>query len=952
MNEWPRRLACRLARTTVFAILAVAAPGLQSSQPVYGQVPSERLPTDPAVTVGELPNGLRYYIRQNSRPEQRAELRLVVNAGSILEDDDQLGLAHFAEHMAFNGTRNFPKSELVRYLESIGMRFGADLNAYTSFDETVYMLQVPTDSAAPMRTAMQILEDWAHGIAFDPAEIEKERGVVLEEWRLGQGAGERLRKQYFPTLFHGSRYADRLPIGTPEVLQSFDPARLVQFYRDWYRPDLMAVIAVGDFQAGDVEALIREHFGRIPAPDTPRERRTWNVPGHAETLVAIATDPEATGTQVELARKLPPRDHGTLESYRRTLEGQLYTRMLNARFSEIAQKPEPPFIGAGSSYGSFIRGGEMHSLGAAVETGGLETGLAALLTEAQRVLRHGFTAPELEREKTNLLRAMERAHAERERTESARFAAEYVRAFLQGEAIPGIEAEFALVQQLLPTIGVADVNALARTLIGEGDRVIIVTAPERADASIPTAETLLAVVEQVQGMPVAAYEDVTLDGPLIAESPTAGRIVAERPVPGLDATLLELSNGAQVYLKRTDFQHDQVLMGAYSPGGLSLVADELYPSGVFAGQLIALSGLGEFDAIQLERALTGRVAMVRAVPAEFSESLSGTASPQDLETLFQLTHLTFTAPRNDSAAYESFMTRIRAALANRDANPQAAFSDTFAATIWQNHPRARPQTVEFMNDVNRNDAYRIFRDRFADAGDFTFAFVGAFDDATIRPLIETYIASLPSAGTTERPRDNGMRPVRGVVEKVVRRGIEPRAQTRITFTGPFEYTRDNRLALALLMEVVDMRLRDVLREDMGGTYGVGVSQSTQYFPEERYSISIQFGTSPDRLEELTAAVLAELEAIRENGPDPDALARVREQQRRGFETNSRRNEYWLSVLLREAETGEPSADVLQFPARVQAVTAAALHEAARRWLDLGNYVRVSLVPEAAPLEGR
>jgi zinc protease len=904
-----------------------------------------RLPVDPAVIAGTLPNGVRYYIRQNSRPEQRAELRLVVNAGSILEDEQQLGLAHFAEHMAFNGTRNFPKAELVTYLESIGMRFGPDLNAYTSFDETVYMLQVPTDSLAPLATAVQILEDWAHGVSFDPEEIEKERGVVLEEWRSGLGAGERLRQQYFPTLFHGSRYAERLPIGSPDVLRSFRPDDLTRFYRDWYRPDLMAVIAVGDFDTAVVETLIREHFGRIPAATAPRERPYYDVPGHAETLVAIATDPEATGTQVEIDWKLPAQEQGTVAAFRRSLMTQLYSRMLNTRFAEITQKADPPFIGAGTSFGSFIRTSSIYSLGAAVQDGGVERGLEAILTEAQRVVQHGFTPAELAREKTNILRAYERAYAERERTPSARFAAEYVRAFLHDEAIPGIAHEYELVQQLLPGIALADVNALAHEFITDRNRVVIVTAPERADGTLPTEHALLAVIDRAAATRVAAWEDDAVDEPLMAAPPMPGRIVAAHAVDGLDATLLELSNGVRVYLKPTDFQHDQILMGAYSPGGLSLVDDADYPSGVFASQLINLSGLGGHDAIQLERALTGRVATVQAFPGEFSEGLSGSASPQDLETLFQLTHLHFTAPRNDSIAYESFMGRIRAALANRDASPQAAFSDTFALTIWQGHPRAQPQNLEFMDRIDRQTAFRIYQDRFADAGDFTFVFVGAFEPEALHPLIETYLASLPATGRVEAPRDNGMRPVRGVVEKIVRRGLEPRAQTRMTFTGPFDYTRENRLAIALLMDVVDMRLRDVLREDMGGTYGVQVSQSTQRLPEPRYSISVQFGADPDRLEELVAAVFTELAAIQANGPDPDLLARAKEQQRRAFETNTRRNEYWLSVLLREAETGEPAGGVRDFPARLDAVTPAQITAAARAYFDFDNYVRVSLLPE-------
>jgi zinc protease len=669
------------------------------------------------------------------------------------------------------------------------------------------------------------------------------------------------------------------------------------------------------------------------------------VPGHPETLVSIATDPEATNTQVEVDWKLPAEEEGTVAAFRRSLKEQLYARMLNSRLAELAQKADPPFIGAGANVGSFVRGSRIHSLGAAVQTGGAEQGLQAILTEARRVYQHGFTRAELERERTNLMRALERTHAERDRTESSRFAAAYVRSFLTGEVMAGIEEEYALAQQVMPGISLDEINEFARALVPDRDRVIIMTAPQRDDVHVPTGDALLAVVEGMRGMEVAAYEDVTTEEPLVGNLPQAGRIVAERAVPGLDATLLELSNGARVYLKRTNFQNDQVLMGAWSPGGLSLVSDELYPSGAFAAQLVALSGLGSFDAIQLQRALTGRAASVQAAPGEFSEGLAGSASPQDLETLFKLTYLHFTAPRNDSTAYESFMTRIRAAIANRDASPQAAFSDTFAITFWQDHPRARPQTAEFLDQIDRHEAFRIFQDRFADAGDFSFAFVGAFDDAAIRPLIETWLASLPATGRVEAPADNGMRPVRGVVEKTVRRGLEPQAQTRITFSGELEYSRENRLVMALLRDVVETRLRDILREEMGGTYGVNVAHSAQRLPEPRYLLSIQFGAAPDRLEELVAAVFSELERLKRDGPDPTTLANVKEQQRRAQETSMQRNEYWLSALLREAETGEPAAGVMDLPQRLEAVTADQIRDAARRWYDMSNYVRVSLLPE-------
>jgi len=778
-----------------------------------------------------------------------------------------------------------------------------------------------------------------------PLEIDKERGVVVEEWRLGQGAGERMRKQYFPILFKDSRYADRLPIGQREILQTFPRDQLVRFYRDWYRPDLMAVIAVGDFDKATVEKMIRDRFGSIPAATAPKPRREFGVPDHAETLVAIATDKEATSTVVEVNWKLPAQPQGTRAAYRASLVRMFYDAMLNARLGEITQKPNSPFIGAGSNYGSLVRAKDMYSMGAAVQDGGVAAGLEAVLTEGERVARHGFTTTEFERQKTDLLRGYEAAYAERDKSESSGYADEYVRAFLEGEGIPGIAAEYELVKLLTPGITLAEVNALGRSWMTAGNRVVVVTAPETGRASIPAPAELRAAFDRVKARNITPFVDVVATTALIENPPTPGRIVSSRAIPRVDATLLTLSNGAKVYLKPTKLKDDQVLVGAYSPGGLSLIPDAEYASGLFSSTLIGISGLGSMDAIQLEKALTGKVAQVFAAPAEFSEQLGGAASPRDLETLFQRLYLNFTAPRSDSAAYESYLARFRAAMANRSADPNAAFSDTFSVTLWQNHPRARPQTMEFINSIDRATAFRIFRDRISDADDFTFAFVGSFDPEAIKPLIEKYIASLPSTPRADKPKDTGMRPVRGVVEKTVKRGVEPKSNTRITFTGPIEYTAPNRLAMAMLIDVLDMKLRDVLREDLGGTYGVSISQSVQRFPEPRYSISVAFGSAPERMDELVKAIFAEMEKIKANGPDADALAKVKEQARRSYETGLQQNEFWMSLLLREAETGETSDTALDYVARANAVTAEQIRDAARKWIDLGNYVRVTLVPE-------
>ena len=932
-------MSCRSALLAA-VLFTVTAP------PLRAQVRGERLPVDPHVVVGTLRNGLRYYVRANRRPEQRAELRLAVNAGSILEDDTQQGLAHFVEHMAFNGTRSFAKQELVSYLESIGMRFGADLNAYTSFDETVYMLQVPTDSSGALAKGLQILEEWAHTVTFDPAEVDKERGVVIEEWRLGQGAGERLRQQYFPVLFRDSRYASRLPIGQKDVLESFTRDELVRYYRDWYRPDLLAVVAVGDFDAQHVARLIRERFGRIPAPSASRARTSYEVPDHDGTLVAIATDREATGTSVEVDWKLPPRRQGTMLEFRASLARSLYSRMLNARLAEIAQKGNPPFIGAGSSYGNLIRTRDAYTLYATVQDGGIERGLDAILTEAERVARHGFTATELERQKTNLLRAYERAYAEREKTESSSYADEYVRAFLEAEPIPGIAWEYEHAQQLLPGIALAEVNAFARQWISDRNRVVIVTAPEKPGIQLPARAALLAVFDSVARKEIAPYIDFVANAPLVPNPPTPGRVQHRQPIPEIDAELLTLANGVRVYVKRTNFKDDQVLLGAYSPGGLSLVTDADFASASFAGTLVTISGLGELDQIQLGKALAGKPVRVSFGLGGTSEAVSGSASPRDLETLFQLVYLHFTAPRNDSIAFASYSTRLKAALANRNASPESALEDTMEVTRWQYHPRARPVGPAFVDEIDRLAAHRIFRERFADASDFTFVIVGAVGDNVVE-LIERYLGGLPARHVREQPRDVGMRQARGVIEKVVRRGIEPKSQTHIVFSGDAEYSRENRLLLGMLTDILDMRLRDVLREDLGGTYGVNISQSLRRLPQPGYAVEIEFGAAPQRLNELTSTVFAEIERIKTSGPDAAALAKVKEQLRRDYETNIKQNEYWLSVLLREAEAGEPAKGVLDFPQRVDAVTAEQIRAAARTYLDTRNYIRVSLLPEAA-----
>lgn len=927
--------------------LALAAPTTH----VYAQRPTPAelarpLSLDPLVTVGTLPNGMRYFIRENVWPAQRAELRLVVQVGSIVEDDDQLGLAHFTEHMAFNGTERFPKQELVQYLQSIGMRFGPDVNAYTSFDETVYMLQLPTDGDEFLEKGIAILGDWAHAQAFDPAEIDAERGVVIEEWRLRRGAGARMQDEQLPVLLRGSRYAERLPIGTVEVLQSFPHEAVKRFYEDWYRPDLMAVIAVGDFDGAEVERMITETFSQIPAPAAPRERPAFTVPDHEETYVTVATDPEATSNSLTIYHLLPRRDHMTFGGYRdRTVEG-LYFSMLNARLSEIAQKPDAPFVGAGMGRGYFVQAADAFTVSAGVKDGGIERGLEAVLTELERAARHGFTETEMERARTNAITARERLFAQREQRTSASRADELVRHVVNGEDAAGSEAEHELQMQILPQVTLAEINELARTRPPAGNRVIMVRAPEKEGVAVPTEAALLAIAQAVKSSTIEPYQDIIVNQPLIAEMPEPSAIVEEDSVPELELTEWRLANGVRVLLKPTDFQTDQVMLRGVSPGGSSLVPDSLYMDALLATSAAGVGGLGELSQQDLRRVLTGKTASASAVIGARTEAISGSSTRRDIETMLQLVYMRFMPPRRDSAVFASFTQANQAMLANRASSPQAAFGDTITLTMAQHHPRARPISAEMFDQIDLDRALGIYHDRFADASDFTFVIVGDFDIDSIRPHVQRYLGGLPSMNRAEEGRDIGIRPPTGVIRKVVRAGTEPQSQTFISFTGPFEYSEAERHLLGSMGEVLENRLREKLREALGGTYSVNVSAGGGRDEPATYSATISFGSAPDRAGELTEAVMAEITALQTDGPTAADVEQVREAQRRGRELALKQNAFWLGSITTAYQYGDDPREILRQHEMTEALTPAAIRDTARRYLRMDNYVHVTLLPVA------
>ncbi|MDE3215969.1 MAG: insulinase family protein, partial [Gemmatimonadota bacterium] len=907
--------------------------------------PAAPLPVDSAVIVGTLPNGLRYYIRANHKPEKRADLRLVVNAGSILETGSQLGLAHVIEHMAFEGTTHFPRNTLVGYLQSIGMQFGADLNASTAFDETIYQLSVPTDTERLVNTAFQILADWAHGVQFDSSRVMAERQVVREEWRGDKGAEDRMMRKWLPIAFKGSRYAQRLPIGTEQSIMTATPSRLRPFYHEWYRPDLMAVVAVGDFDPAAVEALIRRDFGPIPNPAHQTPRPSYGIPANKAPLIAITTDKEATGSDVDVLFKLPHRTVRTVAEYRASLIGDLYLRMLNNRFDEIAQQPSAPFLDAGASRGSFYaRTVDAFSLSADVKNGGIERGTAALIEEARRADRFGFLADELARAKANLVRGYQQAYAEREKTNSGAFVEEYVANYLYDDPMPGIAWEYRTVQALVPGITLAEVDSVGRAWATPDNRVVIVEAPDKPGVEVPTAARLTAVMDSAARVTLTPYTETVASGPLLAPIATAGTVTATTTVPAVNVTEWTLSNGARVVVKPTDFRADEILLDGFADGGTSLAPDSTIMSASLAPQIADLSGLGRFSRVDLDKKLAGKVVGLSAGIGETQESLSGHAAPRDLETLFQLIHLEFTGARLDTGAYQAFRNQIEPYLANRGASPDEVFADTIQVTMAQHDVRAQPLTTASFATVNPETAIAFFKRRFAGAAGFTFVFVGNVNLDTLRALSERYLATLP-AGEPEHWRLVGKGPPAGVVERVVHMGVEPKATTVLAFTGPAAYTPQNRFDMRALSELLQIELVDTLREELGGTYSPGAGGGMRFAPRQDYTVQMAFESSPDRADTLFATTMRLIEALRSAGPSAADVDKVKAQLLREHQVEVRQNNFWAANIAGRLRTGEDLAGLGDpYYAMIGQLTAAQLQRAANAYLNTKNYARFVLLP--------
>ena len=917
--------------------------------------PATPLPLDPQIRSGKLANGLTYYIQQNRRPEKRVELRLVVKAGSVLEDEDQLGLAHFTEHMAFNGSTHFKRHELISWLQSVGVKFGADLNAYTSFDETVYMLPIPVDRKENLDKGLLVLEDWAQGVTFNDADIESERGIVLEELRLGKGATDRMNKVLLPKIFNGSLYARRLPIGKAEILKSFKPDAIRRFYKDWYRPDLMAVIVVGDIDPKEAERLVASHFSKLVNPANPRPRTYPTIPERKESEAIVVTDREAPSNLVTIRYPFTERSESkTIGEYRDHMVELLSAAMLSQRIAELSQQSNPPFLQGFSSMAKAVHDYQAFVSSAVVGKAGALPAIRAVVAEGERARQLGFSAAELERAKKNMMRFIENLYNERDKTESSAYVGEFTRHFLDGESMPGIENEYSYYKELLPGITLEEVNAQVRSAIPVGQKkLVIFMGNDKSGTVVPQATQMLATVEEAEKATMSAHEEKTLAANLMAQPPKAGRIVKETSDKLLGTTELLLSNGVKVVLKPTDFKNDQVLMTSTRFGGQSLVEEGDIVNARYATAILSSMGVGGYTPLELQKILAGRSVSSALAIGGVAEGYGGGSSSGDVETMLQLVYLQMTQPRRDQALFDVFIDKQQEQARNAQARPEAVLTDTVRTTMFGNHPRVsltpRPEELD---GIRLDRVMALQKERLSSAYGMTFFFVGSFDLAKIKPLIATYIGGLPAAKIATDYKDRHVRAVRGVVKKEVRRGREQKSQISIAFAGEANFSVVEQMRLRALVEIMQIKATEALREQRGLVYTANISGGLALHPYANYSINIGLPTAPENVDKAIEATFAEIRKLQEKGPEEADLAKVKENWTSNYRKALRENGWWLvNLKLALVDKIDPRL-LLRQNEMIASLTVADVQAAAKRYFDFNNYVQVVMHPAENKPEAR
>lgn len=910
------------------------------------------VPVDKQVRIGHLENGLTYYIRANKLPENRANFYIVQRVGSILEEENQRGLAHFLEHMAFHGSKHFPEDQtgsgIISYLETIGVKFGRNLNAYTGMDETVYNIDdVPTDRRGAVDSCLLILHDWSNSLFLRDKDIDKERKVIHEEWRTRRSASSRLIDSIAPVIFAGSKYAERMPIGLMSVVDHFKPKELRDYYHKWYRPDLQAIIIVGDFDAEQVEKDVKRIFGSIPKPVNPAERVYEKIPDNEAPAVAVVTDKEQpTGYfMVSYKRDALPKEQKMVIDYLvYDFATDMIDRMLTDRFQEMMQNQNPPFAYARASNGSFfgVATTDAMQLAGVIKPGQADTTLLTLLREAKRVHDFGFTPSEYERAKADWLSDIEKLYNERDKQKNNYYVQQYVEHFLLGEPIPSLEEYYQIMSQVVPSVPLEAINQLAAEFISDNNRAVVLMGNEEQRPTYPTPDRIRKIIAQVDGEHLTAYADKSINEPLIATLPNKGKITKEEKLTDRGVTVWTLSNGARVAVKKTDFKKDEILLAGFAYGGKSLMDPRYAAEQKLMDDASSVGGLGKFSATDLKKVLAGKNADVSASISEYNQSVGGRSSVKDLETLMQLLYLQFTAVRKDETAYAALATRLKGILPMLANNPDYAFNDSVMMAIYKGNLLMRIPTVKEIDAVNYDKLLDLFRARLANAADYTFTFVGNVDESALRPLVEQYVASLPSNGKPSKAFNKDYLPVRkGQFENHFSRQLETeKATTSIYYSGDMAYTADNLIRLSALEQLFNMEFVDKIREKLGGTYGVSVSSNAQKLPTEGFSLQFQYDCAPDRRVELTNAMNQVSERMRKTGPDAVMLSKVKEYMLKQHADNLKENGYTLRATWRYLVFGiDINAD---YEKKVNALTIESVRDFANQLLSQGNRIEVSM----------
>ena len=931
---------------TVLLVLGSAVVALAQQQP---QMPP--IPTDPNVRIGKLANGLTYYIRHNELPKDRADFYIAQKVGSILEEENQRGLAHFLEHMCFNGTTNFPGKGIINWLESIGVKFGQNLNAYTSIDETVYNINnVPVIRDGIVDSCLLILHDWANDLTLAEKEIDNERGVIHEEWRTGQGAMMRMYEQALPKAFEGSKYGNRLPIGTIEVIDNFPYQALRDYYEAWYRPDQQGIVVVGDIDVDKVEAKIKEMFSPIEMPANAPERKYEQVPDNKEPIITIAKDKEQPSTMIYIWHKQPATPNEAKGNLGYMVQGYMYymiSDMMHARLEELRQGANPPFIHAAAGNNDFLLAKTTEAfVGMAMsKDDGIPTALSALVREIERARRFGFTASEYSRAKADYLRSLESAYNERDKMKNNQYVQEYVRHFIDNEPIPGIETEYALMNQLAPNIPVEAINSILPQLIKDENIVINIFGPDKEGMVYPTEAEILDILKKTKAEEITAYVDKVSDEPLMKETPKAGKIVKTEAGP-FGSTALTLSNGVRVVIKNTDFKADEIRMTAFSPGGTSIFGTGEALQVQMLNSVSGLGGLGNFSKLDLEKVLAGKKVSVNASVNGLTERIGGSCSPKDLETLMQLVYLSFTAPRMDDAAFESFKQRTKASLANQEANPMIALTDTLQKEMYGNHPMATRVKAEMIDQIDYTRIMEMYKDRFKEAGDFTFLFVGNINLEEAKPLIETYLGGLPTINRKENFKDIKMDIQKGAHKNVFEKQMEtPKATVISVISGKCKFTPKNNLLMSMLSQTMNMVYIETIREKEGASYGVSAFGQMNCYPKPEAIFQIYFDTDPAKREKMEQIVMSELQKVANEGPNPEHLAKVKEYMLKQYTESIKENGYWLNQL---HEYYFSNIDMnTNYEKLVNEITVKDVKNFTKALLDQGNIIEVTMTAKEA-----